>query len=47
MKYKIKDKITGKSWGYLYNIQDAENAILHLEDQGYNPDYLYIIEVKE
>lgn len=46
MKYKIRDKRNGKEWGYLSNRQDAENAICHLEHQGYNYENLEIVEVK-
>lgn len=45
IKYKIRHKLTGKEWGYLYSKQDAENAILHLEDKGYDYTQLEILEV--
>lgn len=48
MRYKIRHKVTGKEFGYLYNRQDAENAILHLEDtKGYDYRDLEIIEESE
>lgn len=44
--FKIRDKKSGKEWGVLYNLQDAENAKFHLEDKGYDYDCLEIIEIK-
>lgn len=45
-KYKVRHKITGKEWGYVYNMQDAENIIFHLEDNGEDYTQLEIIKIE-
>jgi len=46
--YKVVNKITGKVYYQFNNKQDAENAIMHLEDMyGMDERHIKVVEVKD